>query len=90
MKGGGVVLSVEMAVVKGNGCDGCSGTEVAGDGVREGCGNRMPQGVGTVIESFGGGVVSGVLAGGGITGSVETDQGWDCDPERDGWTGITS
>ena len=50
----------------------------------------MPQGVGVVIESFGGGVVCGVLAGGGITGSVGTDQGWDCDPERDGWTGITS
>ena len=79
-----------MAVVEGNRGDGCSGTKVAGDSVREGSGGRKPHGTGLVIESFGGGVAYGVLAGGGITGSVGTDQGWDCDPEGDGWTGITS
>ena len=79
--------SVEKAVVEGNGGDGCSGTEVAGDSVREGgCGSGMPQGVEVVIESFGGGVVCGVLAGGGITGSVgEAKEGEFSDnPERGG------
>ena len=90
MKGGSVVRSVEMAVVEGNGGDGCRGTKVAGNGVREGCGSGKPHGIGIIIESFGGGVVCRVLAGGGITGSVGADQCWDCDSERDGWAGITS
>ena len=91
MKGGGVVLSVDRAVVEGNGGDGCSGTEVAGDGVREGCGSGQPTGIGVIIKSIGGGEGCGVrLAGGSRTGSVGTDQGWDCDPERNGWTSITS
>ena len=59
-----------MAVVEGNRGDGCSGTKVAGDSVREGSGGRKPHGTGLVIESFGGGVACRVLAGGGITGSV--------------------
>ena len=75
-------MSVEMAVVEGNGGDGCRGTEVAGDSMREGCGSGMPHGVGAVIESFGDGVGSRELAGCSITGSVGTDQCWDCDSER--------
>ena len=62
MKRSGVVLSVGVSVVEGNGGDGCSGTEVACNGVREGCGSGKPKGVGVVIESFGGGVAYGVLA----------------------------
>jgi hypothetical protein len=63
-------LSVKIAVVEGNGGDGCRGTEVAGDGVRERCGSGMPHGFGVVIESFGDGVGSGELAGGSLTGRL--------------------
>ena len=82
------------ALVKGNGGNGTCRTAVVG------------QDMGIGVASFGaisGGVVAVeglgrivgrrifvAVGGGSRAGGKGADQGWDCDAERDGWTGITS
>ena len=81
------------ALVEGNRGDGSGRAKIVTQNVRESASLGVVNGGGVGVKRVGRSVARGVVIVIGCssgTGGEGADQGWDCNSERNGWTGITS